>query len=85
MRGQLAGAVVVVDVRTGRLLRRSPSRASTRTWSRGGSGSKAVREAFRRLYADPLKPTLDKTISAAYPPGSTYKPFTRARRARRRR
>jgi penicillin-binding protein 2 len=25
---------------------------------------------------DPLKPTLDKTISAAYPPGSTYKPFS---------
>jgi penicillin-binding protein 2 len=35
-----------------------------------------VRDSFRRLYADPLKPTLDKTISAAYPPGSTYKPFS---------
>jgi penicillin-binding protein 2 len=28
------------------------------------------------LYNDPLKPTLDKAISAAYPPGSTYKPFS---------
>jgi penicillin-binding protein 2 len=34
------------------------------------------REAFAKLYTDPLKPTLDKTISAAYPPGSTYKPFS---------
>jgi penicillin-binding protein 2 len=31
---------------------------------------------FTRLYRDPLKPLLDKTISAAYPPGSTYKPFS---------
>ena len=42
----------------------------------GGEGKEAVREAFRRYLSDPLKPTLDKTISAAYPPGSTYKPFT---------
>jgi penicillin-binding protein 2 len=42
----------------------------------GGRGKKAVRDAFRRLYTDPLRPTLDKTISAAYPPGSTYKPFS---------
>ena len=42
----------------------------------GGQGTRAVGEAFRRLNSDPLKPTLDKTISAAYPPGSTYKPFT---------
>ena len=35
-----------------------------------------MREAFRRLYSDPLKPMLDKTISAAYPPGSTFKPFS---------
>jgi penicillin-binding protein 2 len=42
----------------------------------GGSGIAAAVDAFRRLNTDPLKPTLDKTISAAYPPGSTYKPFT---------
>src|SRR5687768_18522534 len=75
MRGQLAGAVVVVDVRTGRLLAALSKPSFDPNLVSGGSDSKTVREAFGRLYADPLKPTLDKTISAAYPPGSTYKPF----------
>jgi penicillin-binding protein 2 len=35
-----------------------------------------VRETFRRLYQDAQHPMLDKTISAAYPPGSTFKPFS---------
>jgi penicillin-binding protein 2 len=76
MRGQLAGAVVVIDVRTGRLLAAYSKPAFDPNVVSGGSGQKAVKEAFRRLFADPLRPTLDKTISAAYPPGSTYKPFT---------
>lgn len=76
MRGQLAGAVVVVDVRTGRLLAAVSKPSFDNNIVSGGSGKKAVREAFRRLYTDPLKPTLDKTMSAAYPPGSTYKPFS---------
>jgi len=76
MRGQLAGAVVVVDVRTGRLLAALSKPSFDPNVTSGGNGMKAVRDAFRRLYSDPLKPTLDKTISAAYPPGSTYKPFT---------
>jgi penicillin-binding protein 2 len=76
MRGQLAGAVVVIDVRTGRLLAAYSKPAFDPNVVSGGSGQKAVKEAFRRLFSDPLKPTLDKTISAAYPPGSTYKPFT---------
>jgi len=76
MRGQLAGAVVVVDVRTGRLVGALSKPSFDANIVSGGSGLKAVRDSFRRLYADPLKPTLDKTISAAYPPGSTYKPFT---------
>jgi len=75
MRGQLAGAVVVVDVRTGRLLAALSKPSFDPNVVSGGSGKQAVREAFRRLYSDPLKPTLDKTTSAAYPPGSTYKPF----------
>ena len=75
MRGQLAGAVVVVDVRTGRLLAAVSKPSFDANVVSGGSGMRAVRDAFRRLYADPLRPTLDKTISAAYPPGSTYKPF----------
>ncbi|HTA90134.1 MAG TPA: penicillin-binding transpeptidase domain-containing protein, partial [Polyangiaceae bacterium] len=76
MRGQLAGAVVVVDVRTGRLLAALSKPSFDPNVISGGNGVAAVREAFRRLNSDPLKPTMDKTISAAYPPGSTYKPFT---------
>lgn len=76
MRGQLAGAVVVVDVRTGRILAAVSKPSFDPNVVSGGSGIAAAVDAFRRLYTDPLKPTLDKTISAAYPPGSTYKPFT---------
>lgn len=76
MRGQLAGAVVVIDVRTGRLLAATSKPSYDPSVLSGGSGIEATREAFRRLYSDPLKPMLDKTISAAYPPGSTFKPFT---------
>jgi penicillin-binding protein 2 len=76
LRGQLAGAVVVVDVRTGRLLAALSKPSFDPNVVSGGSGTAAAIDAFRRLNADPLKPTLDKTISAAYPPGSTYKPFS---------
>jgi penicillin-binding protein 2 len=76
MRGQLAGAIVVVDVRTGRIVAELSKPSFDPNVVSGGQGTKAVGEAFRRLNVDPLKPTLDKTISAAYPPGSTYKPFT---------
>ena len=76
MRGQLAGAVVVADVRTGRILAALSKPSFDPNVVSGGQGTRAVSDAFKRLYADPLKPTLDKTISAAYPPGSTYKPFT---------
>lgn len=76
MRGQLAGAVVVVDVRTGRILAALSKPSFDPNVASGGGGKEAVREAFRHYLTDPLKPTLDKTISAAYPPGSTYKPFT---------
>jgi penicillin-binding protein 2 len=76
MRGQLAGAVVVVDVRTGRILAALSKPSFDPNAISGGSDSQSVRDTFRRLYTDPLKPTLDKTISAAYPPGSTYKPFS---------
>jgi penicillin-binding protein 2 len=75
-RGQLAGAVVIVDVRTGRLLAMSSKPSFDANVVSGGNGVKAVAETFRRLNADPLKPSLDKAISAAYPPGSTYKPFS---------
>lgn len=76
LRGQLAGAVVVVDVRTGRLLAALSKPSFDPNIVSGGSGKAAVQDAFKRYYSDPLKPTLDKTVSAAYPPGSTYKPFS---------
>jgi penicillin-binding protein 2 len=76
LRGQLAGAVVVVDVRTGRLLAALSKPSFDPNIVSGGSGKGAVQDAFKRYYSDPLKPTLDKTMSAAYPPGSTYKPFS---------
>jgi penicillin-binding protein 2 len=76
MRGQLAGAVVAVDVRTGRLLAAVSKPSFDPNVISGGSGKQAVRDAFSRMATDPLKPILDKTVSAAYPPGSTYKPFS---------
>lgn len=75
-RGQLAGAVVVVDVRTGRLLAALSKPSFDSGVVSGGSGRRAVLDAFRRLFADPLKPSLDKSVSASYPPGSTFKPFS---------
>ncbi len=76
MRGQLAGAVVVVDVRTGRLLAALSKPGFDPNVLSGEQGKQAIRDAFRRLSRDPLKPLLDKTTSAVYPPGSTYKPFS---------
>jgi penicillin-binding protein 2 len=76
LRGQAAGGVVVVDVRTGRLLAAVSKPSFDPNVVSGGHGINAAAEAFKRLNVDPLKPTLDKTISAAYPPGSTYKPFS---------
>jgi len=76
MRGQLAGAVVVVDVRTGRLLAAHSKPSFDPNVASGGHGQAAVREAFQSYYKDPMSPTLDRTISAAYPPGSTFKPFS---------
>lgn len=76
MRGQLAGAIAVVDVRTGRLLAALSKPSFDPNVVSGSMGRPAIMDAFRRMYKDPLKPLLDKTISAAYPPGSTYKPFS---------
>jgi penicillin-binding protein 2 len=76
LRGQLAGAVVVVDVRTGRLLAAVSKPSFDPNATSGSAGLDAARDAFHRYYSDPLKPMLDKTISAAYPPGSTIKPLT---------
>ena len=76
MRGQLGGAVVVVEVRTGRILSMVSKPAYDPNELSGGMGVAAVRAAFRRVAQDPLNPMLDKTVSGAYPPGSTFKPFS---------
>ncbi len=76
MRSHAAGAVVVVDVRTGRLLALYSKPDFDPNDLSGGAGRTRVREAFSRLYADPLRPVLDKTMSGAFQPGSTMKPFS---------
>jgi len=76
MRGELAGGVALIDVRTGRIIGLYSKPSYDPNALSGGSGKQVIRDAFRRLYSDPLKPALDKTISGAYPPGSTFKPFT---------
>jgi penicillin-binding protein 2 len=76
MRPHAAGAVVAVDVRTGRLLAMYSKPSFDPNDLSGGEGHSRMREAFNRLYADPLRPMLDKTMSGAFQPGSTMKPFS---------
>ncbi len=76
MRPHAAGAVVAVDVRTGRLLALYSKPGFDPNDLSGGEGHARMREAFNRLYADPLRPMLDKTMSGAFQPGSTMKPFS---------
>jgi penicillin-binding protein 2 len=76
MRGELAGGVGVVEVRTGRILALYSKPSYDPSDLSGASGKQVIRQAFQRLLSDPLKPALDKTVAGAYPPGSTFKPFT---------
>jgi penicillin-binding protein 2 len=76
MRPHAAGAVVAVDVRTGRLLALYSKPSFDPNDLSGGEGRARVREAFNRLYSNPLRPMLDKTMSGAFQPGSTMKPFS---------
>lgn len=76
LRAHAAGAVVVVDVRTGRLLALYSKPDFDPNDLAGGSGRDRIREAFNKLYTDPLRPMLDKTMSGVFHPGSTFKPFS---------
>ncbi len=58
------GAVVVMDVKTGAVL----ACASYPTYDLA-----TFRENFATLSEDPTKPMYNRALSAAYPPGSTYK------------
>ncbi|MEI7894767.1 MAG: penicillin-binding protein 2, partial [Myxococcales bacterium] len=75
MRAHHTGAVVVVEVRTGRILALYSKPDFDPNDLSGGAGKARVREAVNRLYPDPLRPMLDKTMSGAFEPGSTFKPF----------
>jgi penicillin-binding protein 2 len=70
-----SGAVVAVEVRTGRILALYSKPEFDPNDLSGGKGRARVREAFNKLYPDPLRPMLDKTMSGAFQPGSTFKPF----------
>jgi penicillin-binding protein 2 len=76
MRPHPAGAAVVVDVRTGRLLATYSKPGFDPNDLSGGGGRARVRETFEKLAADPLRPMLDKTMTGAFQPGSTFKPFS---------
>ncbi len=76
MRGHAAGAAVVIDVRTGRLIALFSKPDFDPNDLSGGTGRSRQREAFGRLYSDSLRPMLDKTMSGAFQPGSTMKPFS---------
>jgi penicillin-binding protein 2 len=72
----LSGAVVVVDVRTGRILALYSKPDYDPNDLSGGGGRARLREAMNRLARDPLRPLLDKTMTGAFQPGSTFKPFS---------
>lgn len=76
MRPHAAGAAVVVDVRTGRLLALYSKPDYDPNDVSGGAGRDRIREAWAKLYTDPLRPMLDKSMSGAFQPGSTFKPFS---------
>ncbi|WP_394842566.1 penicillin-binding protein 2 [Pendulispora brunnea] len=76
MRAQLAGAAVVIDVRTGRLLGLYSKPDFDPNDLSGGGGKERFRETIHKLGSDPLRPMLDKAMSGAFQPGSTFKPFS---------
>jgi penicillin-binding protein 2 len=75
-KGELAGGVAVLEVKTGRILGLYSRPSFDSAALSGANGKAALRDAFRKLATDPLKPAVDKTVSGSYPPGSTFKPFT---------
>lgn len=76
MRPHLSGAVVVVDVKTGRLLALYSKPDYDPNDLSGGGGRARRREVMNKLVKDPLRPLLDKTMTGAFQPGSTFKPFS---------
>jgi penicillin-binding protein 2 len=78
-RGEAAGGAVMLDVRTGRIIGMYSKPSYDPNELSGGSGKEVIEAAYKRLYSEgmrPLTPMIDKTVAGAYPPGSTFKPFT---------
>jgi penicillin-binding protein 2 len=78
-RGEDAGGAVMLDVRTGRILGMYSKPSFDPNELSGGSGKDVIKRAYKRLSSEgirPLTPMIDKTVAGAYPPGSTFKPFT---------
>ncbi len=70
--GDRAGAVVVMEVNTGKILAMCSSPPLHLQEFVGGIST----TDWNRLLNDPLNPLLDKTIQGQYPPGSTFKIVT---------
>ena len=64
-----SGAVVMMDVRTGRLL----VLANAPSFDPGIFSRRISPEAWKALSEDPRHPLRDKALQGTYPPGSTYK------------
>jgi penicillin-binding protein 2 len=70
--GEKSGAVVVMEVNTGRLLAAVSAPSIHIEDFIGGIG----REEWQALLDNPRHPLLNKVVQATYPPGSTYKMVT---------
>ncbi len=69
MQGKV-GAIVAIEPSTGEIL----ALVSSPTYDPAMLVGKHRGKNYRRLTSDPLKPLFDRSIMAAYPPGSTFKP-----------
>lgn len=65
------GAIVAVDPNTGEIL----AMASSPTFDQERFVRGMTLEEWKKLVADSSHPLLNRAVSSAYPPGSTYKPF----------
>jgi penicillin-binding protein 2 len=72
LRWHPAGAAVVVEINTGRILAMSSKPA----FDPAMLSSRLSREQARQLYDNPYHPMLDKTVMGSYFPGSTFKVIT---------
>lgn len=70
--GHPSGAVVVVDVHSGRVR----ALYSKPTYDLNEFVAGMSRTSYQRLQDDPFRPLIDKTLYESYFPGSTFKPFS---------